>query len=407
MKVFTNPSWKPLTSRLRIHKRLKRVWPTVLLLLSAMAAQAASLVGFAELPADTFTAGPTSGQFIIAVNGRKPPFVNQQPVQGFSALLEGGNGEFLVLSDNGFGKRNNSSDYILSIYVVKPEFRTVNGGSGIIHINQIIRLSDPERYLPYSIVREQDRLLTGADLDPESFQRDTDGSLWIGEELNPALLHFSATGELLAPPFMLEGLFSVDNPLGEPATLPRSRGFEAMSRSADGAKLYPMLEAALLDAEAGLNIYTFDIKTRQFENASASEPTYRYRLDDDATAIGDFTLYSETTGLVIERDSRQGSVAVVKKVYRVDFEQVDEDGFLHKTLVADLMNIDDPHDLNQDGQKSFTFPFWTIEGLVVIDQTTLAIVNDNNYPFGQARESRAGEPDNTELILLAVAPLWE
>jgi len=378
----------------------------VLLLLPALAAQAATLIGFAELPAHTFTPGPTSGQYIIASNGTEPPFVNLQPVQGFSALLAQSDGTYLALSDNGFGNAKNSSDYLLSIYHIQPEFRTARGGSGTIQIKTIIPLRDPENHLPYPAIR-RDRFLTGADLDPESFQKDPDGSLWVGEELNPSLLHFSVTGELLAPPFMLDGLKSVDNPMGEPATLPRSRGFEGMAQSPDGLLLYPMLEGALYDSGTGLNIYTYNVKHQQFENSNASEPAYRYRLGENATAIGDFTLYSATGGLVIERDSKQGNEAVVKRIYKVDFEQVDADGYLQKTLLVDLLNINDPHDLNQDGQTVFSFPFWTIEGLVVIDQTTLMIANDNNYPLGGARESRPGKPDNTELILLQVEPLWD
>ncbi len=378
-----------------------------MLLLLATATQAATLVAFAELPADTFRPGPTSGQFIKPVNGREPPFRQRQPVQGFSALLKAENGTYFVLSDNGFGERSNSSDYILSIYLIRPKFRTARGGSGVIQINQVIQLRDPARLMPYTIVRQTDRLLTGADLDPESFQRMPDGSFWVGEEFNPALLHFSADGELLAPPFMLAGLASMANPSGKPATLPRSRGFEGMALSIDGKRLYPMLEGALLDRGPGLNIYTFDLKTQQFVNTDANSPDFRYRLDAGASAIGDFTLFSANAGLIIERDSRQGRAAIIKKIYRVDLGQVDANGFLVKTLVADLLDIRDPHDLNRDGKRLFTFPFWTIEGLVVIDSTTLAIVNDNNYPLGPAREARGSEPDNSEFIMLKVAPLWE
>jgi hypothetical protein len=386
---------------------MKWLMPCVLLLLQTTAAQAATLIAFAELPADTFVPGPTSGQFIEPVNGRSPPFVDQQPVQGFSALLKDKDGSYLVLSDNGFGQRGNSSDYLLSMYLVQPDFRTASGGSGVIHIKNIVRLSDPDRHLDYSITRDTDRLLTGADLDPESFQRDPDGSIWIGEEFYPSLLHFNRDGELLAAPYTLAGLVSVDNPQGKTATLPRSRGFEGMAQSPDGKMLYPMLEGALIGAEPGLNIYTFNSETKQFVNNAADQPSYRYRLDDGATAIGDFTLYSETAGLVIERDSKQGADAVVKKIYKVDFEQLDDDGFLIKSLVVDLMKIKDPDDLNNDGSDKFTFPYWTIEGLVVVNRTTLAIANDNNYPYGPARESRGAEPDNTEFILLGIAPLWE
>ena len=389
--------------------RIRKLFRLLVLVLSqtAAVAQAATLTAFAMLPADTFTPGPTSGQFIEPVNERQPPFAGKQPVQGFSAVINGENGSFIVLSDNGFGKRSNSSDYILSIYHINPDFRTANGGTGGIRIIEVIQLSDPEQHLPYPSVRKSDRLLTGADLDPESFRKVTDGSYWLGEEFNPSLLHFSAEGALLAPPFKLAGLFSVGNPSGDPATLPRSRGFEGMAISPDGKWLYPMLEGALEGAGPGLNIYTFDVEKQQYLNIHASRPSARYRLDKESAAIGDFTMYSKTAGLVIERDSLEGEAALNKKIYKVDFEQLDTDGFMIKTLVADLLDIKDPHDLNRDGSQQFSFPFWTIEGLVVINRTMLGIVNDNNYPLGQARDSSGKQPDDNEFIFIEVEPLWD
>jgi hypothetical protein len=180
-----------------------------------------------------------------------------------------------------------------------------------------------------------------------------------------------------------------------------------MAISTDGKRLYPLLEGEVQGTGTGLNIFTFDIINRRFLNSHASQPSYRYRLDEKATAIGDFTLFSATVGLVIERDSGENKAARLKKIYMVDFENVDEDGFLVKTLVADLLDIDDPHDLDKDGQAHFTFPFWTIEGLAVLNRTTLGIVNDNNYPLGQARDDTGTQPDNNEFILIEVAPLWD
>jgi hypothetical protein len=379
----------------------------LLLLFTAAVSRAATLTGFAVLPADTFVPGPTSGQFINSSNNRHPPFENQQPVQGFSALVKTGNDSYIVLSDNGFGKRGNSSDYILSLYRIQPDFRTARGGEGTIEVASVIRLSDPNGFLPYPASRSDDDLLTGADLDPESLRMALDGSFWIGEEFNPSLVHFSDAGQLLAAPYKLDGLASEGNPAGEKITLPRSRGFEGMAQSPDGRWLYPMLEGEVKESRDGLNIYTFDIENRRFVNPHANQPSYRYRLDDDAKAIGDFTMFSETAGLVLERDSREGKKARTKKIYKVDFEQLDEDGFLIKTLVADLLDIDDPDDLNNDGNRQFSFPFWTIEGLEVLDSTTLGVVNDNNYPLGQARDNSKTQPDNNEFILIKVEPLWD
>src|SRR5688572_20021372 len=87
-----------------------------------VAAPAQTVEAIAVLPADTFSAGPTSGQFIAPANGRTPPFLNAQPVQGFSSVLRESNGDFLVMGDNGFGAKENSPDYVLRAYRISPDF---------------------------------------------------------------------------------------------------------------------------------------------------------------------------------------------------------------------------------------------------------------------------------------------
>jgi hypothetical protein len=74
-----------------------------------------TLVGRAVLPAASFAPGPTSGTRLgtAPINGQPVPFVDKQPIQGFSALLDKGNGTFLALSDNGFGKLEDSADFLL------------------------------------------------------------------------------------------------------------------------------------------------------------------------------------------------------------------------------------------------------------------------------------------------------
>jgi hypothetical protein len=57
--------------------------------LCAAAHAQGTLTGWAMLPADTFAPGPTSGQFTTPANGRVPPYLGAQPVQGFSAVLAG------------------------------------------------------------------------------------------------------------------------------------------------------------------------------------------------------------------------------------------------------------------------------------------------------------------------------
>ncbi len=92
--------------------------------LGGSAAGAATLVGYAQLPAATFVPGPTSGQFGIGGSGYAGPFVGQQPVQGFSSIIANGRGGYTALSDNGFGTKANSADALLLVHDLTVDFRT-------------------------------------------------------------------------------------------------------------------------------------------------------------------------------------------------------------------------------------------------------------------------------------------
>ena len=77
------------------------------------------LVGFAVLPADTFSGSPPSGNAVNNPrNGRETPF-DSQPVQGFSGVQFAPGSEdgstYWFLSDNGFGTQSNTADYRLVV----------------------------------------------------------------------------------------------------------------------------------------------------------------------------------------------------------------------------------------------------------------------------------------------------
>ena len=158
------------------------------------------LVGFASLPADTYADGPVSGEEISA-NGRTGPFPGQ-PIQGFSGVQFADSNSFYFLSDNGYGSKDNSKDFLLRIHRLDPNFKGTENGDGTVKVLDYIQLSDPKNKIPFQIVNggTTDRLLTGADLDVESFVFDKDGTIWVGEEFGPYLLHFDATGKLLEAP---------------------------------------------------------------------------------------------------------------------------------------------------------------------------------------------------------------
>jgi hypothetical protein len=51
----------------------------------------------------------------------------------------------------------------------------------------------------------------------------------------------------------------------------------------------------------------------------------------------------------------------------------------------------------------FSFPFWTIESILPLEDGRLLVLNDNNYPLSTGRNPNL--PDNTEAIVVHAAAL--
>lgn len=351
----------------------------------------ATLTGFAALPAETFVPGSEpSGAAIGAgpFNGIAAPFAHQ-PVQGFSGVVNRRDGTLDVLSDNGYGTKANSADFLLRVHRIKPDTRT-----GKVTVLGGFNLSDPDRQVPFPLTRA-DRVLTGADFDVESIVRMPDGTYWMGDEFGPWLLHFSARGRLLEAPIALDGVKAPENPYlnGAQPNIGSSKGFEGLVRSVDDRHLYPLLEGTVNgDTPGDLRFSEFDLRKRTYTGKR-----FVYRLESASNAIGDATAVDRHRFLVIERDGGQGDTAKFKRIYLADTRDRDGDGLMDKTLVADLLDIADPKGLGGPGE-TFRFPFQTIEDVNLVDDRTLAVLNDNNFPFSSGRTP--GKADNNEFITI-------
>jgi len=163
-----------------------------------------------------------------------------------------------------------------------------------------------------------------------------------------------------------------------------------MAASRDGRFLYPLLEGTVAgDTPGTLRINEFDVRAGAFTGRR-----WTYTLESPANAIGDFIAVDHDRFLVIERDNFQGDAAKIKRVYSIDLS----DGSAgHKSLVVDLLNIADPRHLG-GASDTFRFPFVTIEDVILLDDRTLGVLNDNNFPFSSGRTP--GQPDNDEFITI-------
>ena len=398
------------------------------------------LSGRAVLAADTFADGPPVGRFLAAeINGRKTPFASV-PVQGFSSLVRAGRESrdgYIGLSDNGFGSQGNSGDVPLRWYRLG-----IDMAAGTVTVHGHVDLSDSLRSL------------NGADFDPESLVRLDDGTFWIGEEFGPFLLHLDGDGRLLAAPVSVpvpdalrshargqDHLRSPDHPelagLADDtaklraANLPRSGGVEGLARNRDGTLLYVAVEKALLDdpERDRRMILVFDTQRGVFTGRH-----WYYRMDRADLSIASLEAFDDDLLLVIERDEEEGHEAEIKRICRVrlghpdhrdrpdrpdhpdhpdhpddtdDLDVLDDQGYLRKVLVCDLLHIADPRGISSAEPGAlglgdpFSFPFVTPECMLILDARTLLVANDNNYPMSTGRRP-PDTPDDSEFIQLSL-----
>jgi len=418
----------------------------------------ATLVGHAVLPAQSFVAAPkdapvdlqTSGKFttgrrvealgtVEGLSGGRGtgvgvPFKGQ-PLQGHSGIKRMDDGSFWVLTDNGAGSKANSPDFMLYLNHYKVDF-----DSGKLQRIRTVFLHDPDKKVPFRIVEEgsRKRYLTGSDFDPESFQF-AGGALWIGEEFGPFLIKADLNGKVLAVfDTLVDGkpVRSPDHPAVTTPGVPggavdfqvkRSKGFEGMAASKDGSKLYALLEGPVWNADAkdyekvdgkeALRVLEFDVASEKWTGRH-----WKYVLEANGNAIGDFNMIDASTGLIIERDNGEGTadkacpegqkrtdcfhdIAKFKRVFKVELTDANVGGAMRKIGSIDLLNIADPgkrarKPLNDGVLK---FPFFTIENVDVVDATHIVVGNDNNLPFSSSREPN--KADDNELVLLEAGEL--
>ncbi len=296
--------------------------------------------------------------------------------------------------------------------------------------------------MPFRVVHEgtEKRYLTGADFDLEGFQIIGD-KLWIGEEFGPYLIRADMNGKIEAvfetmadgKPVMSPDHFRVVAPnpgqaVAATVNLGRSRGYEGLAASKDGRFLYGLLEGPLWDAEKKdwekqdgnqvLRILEFSVGEQKWTGRH-----WKYVLSPGATAIGDFNMIDGTTGLVIERDNGEGTadkacpagqraencfhdLAKFKRVVKIEMSDANVNAPVRKIGFIDLMKIQDPDKKARKPLNDgvYTFPFFTIENVDIVDDKHIIVGNDNNLPFSSSRDPNKAD-DNEFLLLEAEALL--
>ncbi len=268
-------------------------------------------------------------------------------------------------------------------------------------------------------------------LDPEDLVRTSKGEFWLADEYRPSLVRVSPEGRVLKR-YIPQGvkLAGADYPVAAvlPAVYARrklNRGFEGLALSLDETTLFAVLESPLAnpdtptsDTSRNTRILAFDIASErpvaeyiyQLEEVSTFDPSITQAdmkvsgivaLDPDTLLILEHTdavarLYKVklggATNILNSKWDEAGTTPSLEKCQ--DLRSVGLEA-LPKSLVIDLTT------LNGVPGK--------IEGLIGIDQTTIAIANDNDFGIGIFDEAgnNTGNNAKSKIVIIALSnPLF-
>jgi hypothetical protein len=265
-------------------------------------------------------------------------------------------------------------------------------------------------------------------LDVEGLSVDgRDGSFWLCEEYAPSILHVAADGTILLR-LVPQGLdlhspgISVRDIL--PAGFGRrkvNRGFEGLGLSPDGQTLIAAMQSPLANPNESAGERSRNIRLVSLDVSDANHPrltgVYLYLAesagrvggDQDDVKVGDLAALSASRVLIAERDNSVGGRH--KMVYLADL-----------ATATNLLGRDDGRksieqmseaDLRAAGIKpvvkhavsdlaSLGYSPEKLEGLAIVDEWTIAAVNDNDFGFSGFDSSGRPIPSNVETRLVLV-----
>lgn len=211
-------------------------------------------------------------------------------------------------------------------------------------------------------------------MDTEAITPDGEGGYWIGEEYAPSLAHFNAQGVLqrrLTPFNELPKMYAERKP---------NRGFEGISKV--GNLVYGFLQSPLPVDQTFSRIVEVDLETMK------TSGEYFYYLDKDKDRIGDVTSLGNKKFLIVEQNGKKGD-AGSKAIYKITLN--DTDTAVTKEFILDL------------GKTAFK-NVEKVEGLTLIDNHRIALVNDNDFQISSKTDPKTGitplNQDGNEMLVL-------
>lgn len=247
-------------------------------------------------------------------------------------------------------------------------------------------------------------------LDTEGITPDGKGGYWLCDEYGPFLIHIDGQGKILAKygPTPLAGEQAVASGLPNIIKWRQpNRGFEGVTRLPDGRILAAV--QSTLDIEGKSKNQAQFTRLVSFDPATGKTAMYGYPIDIDHyqkakdAKIGDIVAIDNQHILLVEQGGGKDK-QMMNKIYLVDLSQAsdltpfdgqgkalefDDAGALTKRGVklAQKREVVDLRKLGWQQEK--------VEGLALIDNRTLAVINDND--FGLQAKLVNAEPEGKKI----------
>lgn len=285
--------------------------------MSCIAGAQVRLIGTVRIPG---TANDTSN-----LTGTLETGTPQNALGGFSAIeYSGSKDRYFVLSDRGAG--DGAASFQCRFHEI--EFSTENhpseGRFELIHTT-LLRNRDGSNLLgSLKPMQAWDGKGHAPSLDPEGIRRSADGLFVISDEYGPSIDWFDREG-LLQKSLSIPDHFKLSEKLSPPMTRGTytNRGIEGISLSPDGRWLIAAMQGPLVQDGRIENNKCLGLATRwlvcDLQNGATKE--WLYLLDDESTGLSEVLAIDDCRFLALERDSKAGSKAKIKRIHLVDASQ--------------------------------------------------------------------------------------
>lgn len=254
-------------------------------------------------------------------------------------------------------------------------------------------------------------------IDSEGLAAMQDGTFWVSDEYGPHMVHFDANGKEIdrINPFENDTRTSCNLP-AEFKNRRANRGMEGLTVTPDQNTLVGIMQSAMYNPNS--KVKKTDITRIVTVNISdCSIHQYLYRQDQQGLSNSEITALDNDTFLVIERDGDYlaDNASTVKKIYKItlssgtDLENVSAAGtqqdanlglMLNDKTLEQVVYGTDGKNLDAGWQqladinitpvsKSLVIDMAAqgyahdkMEGLIVIDEQHLGILNDDDFAMG-------------------------